>query len=222
MRRREGATRGRGPASPSLRWPRGPRGLPAPRCEISASGCGGHWMTTSWPQRSRQWCRTLSVTRVFPVQCLVMLTPERTMATFWTPPSFFMLFLARGPKRISRKLLPWLLSRDWRKLAVSSTGGRRAGKVCWSFSFPFECLYSSLIFMMFTCSAEKLVLIVTISTVICSVTEVLAGGKRGFNYRSDDSHLTWMEMHFPSWGQRNGSKDGQDASAISKCKQLWE
>ena len=44
--------------------------------------------------------------------------------------------------------------------------------------------------MMFTCSAEKLVLIVTISTVICSVTEVLARGKHSSNYRSDDSHLT--------------------------------
>ena len=55
--------------------------------------------------------------------------PERTMATFWIPPRFFKLFFALGPKNTSRKFDPWLSSRDWRKLEVSSTGGLRAAKV---------------------------------------------------------------------------------------------
>lgn len=45
---------------------------------------------------------------------------DRTIATFVIPPSCFRLFLARGPKKTSRKLDPWLSSRDCKNPEVSS------------------------------------------------------------------------------------------------------
>ena len=101
------------------------------------------------------------------------------MATFWIPPNLFMLFLARGPKRISRKLLPWLFSKDCRKLAVSSTGGRRAEEmvvmgICFHY-FPqlAGCLTIFPPCLFPTCCTQQFVLIVAIRAVICSVTQIL-------------------------------------------------
>ena len=58
--------------------------------------------------------------------------PERAMATRSTPPSGSRAFRALAPKSFSRKSGPWLLIRAWRKLDVSSTGGRLAnGATFW-------------------------------------------------------------------------------------------
>lgn len=49
--------------------------------------------------------------------------PERAMATFSTPPSGSRASLALLPNNFSRQLGPWDANSDWRKDAVSSTGG---------------------------------------------------------------------------------------------------
>ena len=63
--------------------------------------------------------------------------------------------------------------------------------------------------MMFTCSAEKLVLIVTISTVICSVTEVLAG---------ENAALTTdlMTLTLPEWKCTSLLEDNEMARRMGR------